>query len=137
MAGLLASGAEGTCKPNGTFPRWMQGQMIVNFSDGSFAYANFSTDVGTVLFEPDKISAILTMAKPMERPMPDETFVWYEYLNTESQDPALRCSRLVPDKSGVGYQEYVHSDPALVPVCPKSIHDSGLEIEEIHPIKLG
>eukprot|EP00040_Diaphanoeca_grandis_P012312 m.62492 g.62492 ORF g.62492 m.62492 type:complete len:162 (+) comp23164_c0_seq1:204-689(+) len=127
---------EGACSPNGTFPVWMQGRMIANFSDGTFAYANFTSTEGTVLFEPGAIDAILTMSQPLLGPRPDGTFIWHECLLIHGQDPALRCSLIVPDHTGRGgYREYVHIDPKLVPICPTAINATGLTVELIHPIK--
>ena len=40
--------------------------MLANFSDGTYAYANFSAAKGTVRFEPDGVDAILTMAQPLQ-----------------------------------------------------------------------
>jgi hypothetical protein len=132
-AAVMAVMAVVPCAPNGSFPVWMQGDMLANFSDGSYAYANFTATVGTVLFEPGGVVATLTMARPLQGPRADGTYVWHECLLVDHQGPALRCSLIVPDPTGQGYREYVHADPALIPVCPPNISAAGLVVEEVHP----
>eukprot|EP00759_Apiculatamorpha_spiralis_P010659 PhF_6_TR17403/c0_g1_i1/m.26642 len=125
------------CPRNGTFLPWMQGRMRANFSDGTYAFANFTATHGNVLFEPSKQRGTLTMRAPLEGPTKEGAYVWHECLLFEgSTTPALRCSLIVRDvniSSVGGYIEHIHADPNLIPVCPTSIYQKGLVIERIYP----
>ena len=119
--------------------------MRANFSDGSFAYANFTATYGTVLFEPSRTPALLSMWRPLEGPTREGAFEWHECLEfTDGPGPTAapvsvhhRCSLIVRDTTTPvgGYTEHVHSDPSLIPVCPRSVHAPGLVIERIFPLR--
>ena len=130
------------CPRNGTFLPWMQGRMRANFSDGTFAYANFTETYGTVLFEPSQTPAMLSMSQPLRGPTDEGAYEWHECLEfTTGHGPNAtvlsvhhRCSLIVRDPHRGGYTEHIHGDQRLVPVCPLSIHSRGLVVERVYPI---
>ena len=113
-----------SCPQGATFPDWMMGDFHAEFADGSSANGSFGLRYANVSFSTGE-KGILTMTAPLQ-PGPGY-FTFHECVQIQNVTPALRCSLLV--RNGDGYLEFIHQDPNLVPTCPESLTDPGLEIE--------
>ncbi|CAF1045315.1 unnamed protein product [Adineta steineri] len=112
------------CPMGATFPEWMTGYFHAEFADGSSANARFGRWYANVTFSTGE-NGTLTMTEPLRQG--DDFYVFHECVQIYDTEPALRCSLLV--RNGTGYIEYIHKDPELIPICPKSISSAGLEME--------
>jgi hypothetical protein len=114
------------CQMGSRFPQWMMGHFHAQFADGSSAEATFGLWYANVTFSTGE-NGTLTMTKPLQQV--DDYYIFHECVQIYGSEPAQRCSLLV--RRGLGYIEYIHKDPELVPVCPESLSASGLEMEVV------
>lgn len=127
---VCLSGPIPTCPQGATFPNWMMGDFHAIFADGTSANGSFGLRYANVSFSTGE-KGILTMTEPL---LPGPGFyTFHECVQIQDTEPAMRCSLLVPNPDG--YTEYIHQDPNLVPICPKSLDDPGLEIETVKRMK--
>lgn len=120
------------------FPSFMTGHVAAKFADGGSAVANFYEYYGNATFN-DGEKGLIAMIQPMKKGIDPSTgtvyFVFHECVNiTTSTDPVQhRCSLVVPTETG--YIEHLHHEPALIPMCPTSLSEPGLELEIVTHIE--
>ncbi|CAF3438335.1 unnamed protein product [Rotaria socialis] len=118
------------CQEGSMFPDWMIGNFHAQFADGSSANGSFGLWYANVTFSTGDYGR-LTMTSPLHKG--DGFYVFHECVHINGVEPQHRCSLLVRNPIG-GYTEYIHKDPKLVPLCPKSLVSLDLEIEIVTKI---
>ena len=120
---IFATVGGSNCPQLFTFPDWMRGRFIAQFSDGSLANETFGSSYANITFS-NGTTGILTITQPINKTT--SFFIRHECVQTQGTEPQQRCSIILPNCNG--YTAYVHKAPELVSICPESTSSPEVEV---------